>query len=43
MAGFKTLRKTGVEVSPADRLGLGALTIDVGGVTDTVVGQGETP
>src|SRR3954471_2688651 len=42
MSGFKTMRKTGVEVSPADRLGLGALTIEIGGVTDTVVVQAET-
>ena len=42
MSGFKTMKKTGVEVSPGDRLGLGALTIDIGGVTDTVVVQAET-
>src|SRR3954471_14243619 len=30
MPGFKTMKRTGVEVSPADRLGLGALVVDVG-------------
>src|SRR5262249_1828533 len=31
-AGFKTLRRTGIEVSPGDRVGLGPLTLDVGAV-----------
>ncbi|MEO7272391.1 MAG: carboxypeptidase-like regulatory domain-containing protein, partial [Vicinamibacterales bacterium] len=42
MSGFKTMKKTGIAVSPADRLGLGALMIEIGGVTDTVVVQAET-
>ncbi len=34
--GFKTLRRTGVAVSPGDRIGLGNLTIEVGAVTEAV-------
>jgi len=34
--GFKTLKRTGIPVSPGDRLGLGALTMEVGGTTETV-------
>jgi hypothetical protein len=34
--GFKTLKRGGVAVSPGDRLGLGALTLEVGVVTQTV-------
>jgi hypothetical protein len=36
MEGFKPLRRTGVQVSGGDRVGLGALTIQVGGATETV-------
>jgi hypothetical protein len=36
MEGFKTLRRTGVQVSGGDRVGLGALTIQIGGATETV-------
>jgi hypothetical protein len=34
--GFKTLERTGIVVSVGDRLGLGVLTIDVGGLSETV-------
>jgi hypothetical protein len=34
--GFKTLRRTAIEVSPGDRLGLGALTIEVGGTAEAI-------
>lgn len=34
--GFKTLKRTGIAVSPGDRVGLGALTIDVGAVTEAI-------
>ncbi len=34
--GFKMLKRTGVAVSPGDRVGLGALTMEVGGTTETV-------
>ncbi len=36
MSGFKTFRRTGVAVSPGDRLAIGVLTIDVGGTTEVV-------
>ncbi len=36
MEGFRPLRRTGVQVSGGDRVGLGALTIQVGGATETV-------
>src|SRR5512143_539598 len=34
--GFKTLKRTGIAVSPGDRVGLGALTMEVGGTNETV-------
>jgi hypothetical protein len=34
--GFKTVRRTGIAVSPGDRTGLGALVLDVGALTETV-------
>src|SRR5262245_49102836 len=34
--GFKTLRRTGIAVSPGDRIGLGQLTIEIGAVTESV-------
>jgi len=34
--GFKMLQRTGIDVSPGDRLGLGALTMQIGEVTETV-------
>ncbi len=40
--GFKTLRRTGIAVSPGDRTGLGALTIEVGAVTESVTVTAET-
>ena len=39
MDGFKTLERTGVSVSAGDRQGLGSFVIEVGGVSETVVGQ----
>ncbi len=36
MEGFKTLRRAGVQVSGGDRVGLGALTIQIGGASETV-------
>ena len=41
--GFKTLKRTGIAVSPGDRVGLGALTMAVGGMTETVIVTGEAP
>ena len=34
--GFKMLKRTGIAVSPGDRVGLGTLTLEVGGTTETV-------
>jgi hypothetical protein len=42
MSGFKTVKRPGIAVSPGDRQGLGALTIDVGDLTDTVEVKAET-
>src|SRR4051812_24472806 len=36
MDGFKTLQKTGISVSAGDRQGLGTLTIELGGLSETV-------
>ena len=43
LQGFKTLRRTGIDVSPGDRLRLPALVIEVGTLTETVQVTGETP
>src|SRR5215510_15408742 len=37
MQGFKPARQSGISVSPGDRASIGTFTIEVGGVTDTVV------
>ena len=37
MTGFKTSKRAGISVSPGDRLSVGAIAIEVGGLTDTVV------
>ena len=43
MDGFKTLKRSGISVSAGDRVGLGVLTIDVGGLTEAVTVQAESP
>ena len=43
MDGFKTLNRKGITVSAGDRVGLGALTIDVGALTEAVTVSAETP
>src|SRR3954447_16486895 len=43
MTGFKTTKRSGVSVSPGDRLSVGAVAIEVGGLTDTVVVKAESP
>ena len=43
MSGFKPAKQTGVSVSPGDRQEVGVFTIEVGGLTDTVVVKAETP
>ena len=43
MPSFKTLRRSGVTVSAGMRVGVGALTLEVGGTTETVDVKGEAP
>jgi hypothetical protein len=43
MSGFKPAKQSGVSVSPGDRQEVGVFTIEVGGLTDTVVVKAETP
>ena len=43
MDGFKTLERPGVVVSPGDRVLVQTLTIEVGGLAETVTVQAETP
>jgi hypothetical protein len=43
MEGFKTLKKSGIVVSSGDRTLLGSMTIEVGGLTDTVQVKAESP
>ena len=43
MPSFKTIQKTGVRLGAAERVSLGTLTIEPGGVAETVVVKGESP
>src|SRR5439155_23867950 len=43
MQAFRTLRREHVEVNPGARVGLGTLTIDVGGINETVTVTAESP
>jgi len=43
MDGFKTIKRAGIDVSAGDRVGLGAFTIEVGTLSETVVVVAETP
>jgi hypothetical protein len=43
MAGFRTLQRPGVAVSGGDRLGVGELTISLGGTAETIVVTSEAP
>jgi len=43
MPSFKTIRKTGVRVGAAERVSVGTLTIEPGGVAETVEVKGESP
>jgi hypothetical protein len=43
MDGFKTVERSGVSVSPGDLLALPTLTIEVGGLEETVTVAGESP
>ena len=43
LEGFKTLRRTGIMVSPGDRLSLPVLVLEVGTLSETVEVTGQTP
>src|ERR1044071_8733656 len=43
MSAFRTLRRTGVAVSPGSIIALGNMTIDVGGQQEVVTVKAETP
>ena len=43
MSGFKPAKQTSVSVSPGDRQSVGVFTIEIGGITDTVVVKAEVP
>jgi len=43
MQGFKTIKRSGISVSPGDRVGIGILTVEVGGLTESVTVQAESP
>jgi hypothetical protein len=43
MSGFKTLRRSGIAVSPGDRVAVGALVIEVGGTNEVVDVKADTP
>ena len=43
MDGFKTIERSGITVSPGDRVALPTLTIEVGGLDETVTVAGESP
>ena len=43
MSGFKTVQRKGVAVSPADRVAIPTITLEIGGVTETVDVKGDTP
>ncbi len=43
LEGFKTVRRTGIIVSGGDRVGVLPLTLDPGGITETLTVVGESP
>ena len=43
MPSFKTLRQSGISVNPGPQVAVGALTLEVGGATETVSVKGESP
>ncbi len=43
MSGFKTLKQSGIVVGAGNRVAVGTLTIDVGGMAETVEVKGESP
>jgi hypothetical protein len=43
LAGFKTLERSNIVVSPGDRVALGTLTIEVGALEETITVSGQAP
>src|SRR6478736_10220861 len=43
LESFKTLKRSGIAVSPGARLSLGTLTLEVGGAAETVEVKGQAP
>jgi hypothetical protein len=43
MEGFTTVKRGGIAVSPGDRVGLGKVTIEMGGLTESVSVKAEAP
>jgi hypothetical protein len=43
LESFKTLKRSGIAVSPGARLSLGSLTLEVGGAAETVEVKGQAP
>ncbi len=43
MSGFKTIKRSGITLSAGDRVGVGVLTIELGGVSENVTVQAESP
>jgi len=43
LQGFKPLKRSDIAVSPGDRLSVGTFTVEVGGLTDSVVVSAESP
>lgn len=43
MPSFRTMRRTGIAVSPGSRITLGAITIEVGALAEEITVRGETP
>lgn len=43
MDGFRTLKRGGIAVSPGDRVGLSVVSLEIGGLTETVSVEAESP
>ncbi|HMC75715.1 MAG TPA: TonB-dependent receptor [Vicinamibacterales bacterium] len=43
MAGFKPIKRSGISISAGDRVGIGTLIIELGGLTESVTVQAESP
>ena len=43
LPGFKTIRQRGITVSAGDRVGLGTVTMELGGLSETVTVEAESP